>query len=226
MNSAKDFFNPINLQLFGQKNGADSNASGENAAQGVQEASEQPRTYTEEELQAAIDSTVTFLQGPTATLKLGGIPRLDLTELLLGNFPGPIGSTYTLIIAASLLYLLARNVVKWYSVLAYILPVAAIAAVSHPYGVSPAESIAYELFAGSLFFVAVFIVSDPVTSPKYRLSRILYGVCAGIVTMLFRYFSPLELSAVFAVLLMNALAPVFDITCEHFLSPQKGGSAS
>ena len=148
------------------------------------------------------------------------------TELLLGNFPGPIGSTYTLIIAASLLYLLARNVVKWYSVLAYILPVAAIAAVSHPYGVSPAESIAYELFAGSLFFVAVFIVSDPVTSPKYRLSRILYGVCAGIVTMLFRYFSPLELSAVFAVLLMNALAPVFDIACEHFLSPQKGGSAS
>lgn len=182
----------------------------------------QPLTH----LPAAIDSTVTFLQGPTATLKLGGIPRLDLTELLLGNFPGPIGSTYTLIIAASLLYLLARNVVKWYSVLAYILPVAAIAAVSHPYGVSPAESIAYELFAGSLFFVAVFIVSDPVTSPKYRLSRILYGVCAGIVTMLFRYFSPLELSAVFAVLLMNALAPVFDITCEHFLSPQKGGSAS
>ena len=51
-------------------------------------------------------------------------------------------------------------------------------------------------------------------------------MCAGIVTMLFRYFSPLELSAVFAVLLMNALAPVFDIACEHFLSPQKGGSAS
>ena len=51
-------------------------------------------------------------------------------------------------------------------------------------------------------------------------------VNAGIVTMLFRYFSPLELSAVFAVLLMNALAPVFDIACEHFLSPQKGGSAS
>lgn len=55
----------------------------------------QPLTH----LPAAIDSTVTFLQGPTATLKLGGIPRLDLTELLLGNFPGPIGSTYTLIIA-------------------------------------------------------------------------------------------------------------------------------
>ena len=47
MNSAKDFFNPINLQLFGEENGADPNAGGENAAQGAQEPAEQPRTYTE-----------------------------------------------------------------------------------------------------------------------------------------------------------------------------------
>ena len=58
MNSAKDFFNPINLQLFGEENGADPNAGGENAAQSAQGPAEQPRTYTEEELQAAIDSTV------------------------------------------------------------------------------------------------------------------------------------------------------------------------
>lgn len=58
MKNVKDIF-PINLQLFGEENGADSGASGsENAAQGAQEAAEQPRTYTEEELQAAIDSTV------------------------------------------------------------------------------------------------------------------------------------------------------------------------
>lgn len=49
MNSAKDIFNPVNLQLFGEENGADPNSGGENAAQGAQEASEQPRTYTEEE---------------------------------------------------------------------------------------------------------------------------------------------------------------------------------
>ena len=56
MKNVKDIF-PINLQLFGEENGADSGASGsENAAQGAQEAAEQPRTYTEEELQAAIDS--------------------------------------------------------------------------------------------------------------------------------------------------------------------------
>ena len=187
-------------------------------------------SYTQplQRLPIAIDNTVTLMQGPTATLKLGGIPRLELTELLLGNFAGPIASTFTLIIAASLLYLLARNVVKWYSVVSFVLPVAVLAAFNHPYGVSSLESITNELFVGSLWFVAVFMLSDPVTSPKYRLSRILYNLCAGIMVMLFRYFSPLELSAAFAVLLMNALAPVFDIACEQLIirQKQKGGSAS
>ena len=67
--------------------------------------------YTQplQRLPVTIDQTVTLLQGPTATLKLGGIPRLGLTELFLGNFPGPLGSTYTLIIFAGLVYLIARN---------------------------------------------------------------------------------------------------------------------
>ena len=45
-----------------------------------------------------------------------------------------------------------------------------------------------------------------------------YGLRAGLLTMVFRYYSPLEFSAVFAVLLMNALAPAFDTLCE-FLIP-------
>ena len=95
---------------------------------------------------------------------------------------------------------------------------AVLSAINHPYGVSPLESIANEVFAGSLFFVAVYIINDPVTTPKYRIARVIYGLCAGLLTMVFRYYSPLEFSAVFAVLLMNALAPAFDTLCE-FLIP-------
>lgn len=176
--------------------------------------------YTQplQRLPVTIDQTVTLLQGPTATLKLGGIPRLGLTELFLGNFPGPLGSTYTLIIFAGLVYLIARNLAKWYTTLSFLLPIAVLSAINHPYGVSPLESIANEVFAGSLFFVAVYIINDPVTTPKYRIARVIYGLCAGLLTMVFRYYSPLEFSAVFAVLLMNALAPAFDTLCE-FLIP-------
>ena len=82
--------------------------------------------YTQplQRLPVTIDQTVTLLQGPTATLKLGGIPRLGLTELFLGNFPGPLGSTYTLIIFAGLVYLIARNLAKWYTTFSFLLPIA------------------------------------------------------------------------------------------------------
>ena len=117
-----------------------------------------------------------------------------------------------------LVYLIARNLAKWYTTFSFLLPIAVLSAINHPYGVSPLESIANEVFAGSLFFVAVYIINDPVTTPKYRIARVIYGLCAGLLTMVFRYSSPLEFSAVFAVLLMNALAPAFDTLCE-FLIP-------
>lgn len=182
-----------------------------------------------QKLPFTIDESVSILQGPTATLKLGGIPRLGLTELLLGNFPGTIGSTYTLIIFACLIYLIARNAAKWYLTLSYLIPVALLSAVNHPYGVDSLESIANEMFAGSLFFVSVYLLNDPVTTPKYRIARILYGFSAGLMTMFFRYNSPFELSAVFAILLMNALSPAFDCFCEWLMpklqtATEKGGT--
>lgn len=168
-------------------------------------------------LPMVIDETVRFVQGPTAALKVGGISRIGLTELLLGNFPGPIGSTHTLIIFACLIYLVARSAVRWYLPLSYVAAVSLLSACFRPFGVTPLESIANELFAGSLFFVAVYLLCDPVTTPKYRISRVLYGFSAGLLTMLFRYYSPFELSAVFAILAMNALAPVFDCFCEWLM---------
>jgi len=174
-------------------------------------------TSAMQRLPMVIDETVRFVQGPTAALKVGGISRIGLTELLLGNFPGPIGSTHTLIIFACLIYLVARSAVRWYLPLSYVAAVSLLSACYRPFGVTPLESIANELFAGSLFFVAVYLLCDPVTTPKYRISRVLYGFSAGLLTMLFRYYSPFELSAVFAILAMNALAPAFDCFCEWLM---------
>ena len=77
-------------------------------------------------------------------------------------------------------------------------------------------SVGYELSSGSLLFAAVFMASDPVTSPKHPLSRAVYGACCGLLCMLFRYFgnyknAELEQAAPFAILLMNAMAQSIDI---------------
>ena len=55
MKNVKDIY-PINLQLFGEENGADPNAGSENAAQATEEQAEsKPRMYTEEEVKAKLD---------------------------------------------------------------------------------------------------------------------------------------------------------------------------
>ena len=55
MKNVKDIY-PINLQFFGEENGADPNAGSENAAQTTEEQAEsRPRMYTEEEVKAKLD---------------------------------------------------------------------------------------------------------------------------------------------------------------------------
>lgn len=181
-------------------------------------------SYTQplDHLPLMLTDSVKFLQGPAATLKLGGVPNIGSTELLLGNFPGPMGATNILIILACLVYLLVRKNVKWYVPLSYLGVVAVIAAFARPYGVTMIESACFELASGSLLFVAVYMLSEPVSLPKRGGARFAYGVTAGVVTMLFRYFGTLEQSAVFALLLMNAVSPAFD-AAEEWLILRKGG---
>lgn len=67
-----------------------------------------------------------------------------------------------------------------------------------------------ELSSGYLLFTAVFLLNDPVTAPRYWLGRLAYGVLAGVLVMALRYHGRFEATACFAVLLVNAFAPVLD----------------
>ena len=68
----------------------------------------------------------------------------------------------------------------------------------------------YELVANSVIFSAVFLLSEPVTRPKTRQSRIIYGVCLGVLTMLLKYHGSRETGVAFALIIMNALSSWLD----------------
>lgn len=65
-----------------------------------------------------------------------------------------------------------------------------------------------EISAGMLVFTALFLLPNPATLPKTHLQRLLYGMAAGGICMLLRYFGAYEEGACFAVLLMNAVWPM------------------
>jgi Na+-transporting NADH:ubiquinone oxidoreductase subunit B len=67
------------------------------------------------------------------------------------------------------------------------------------------------LLFGGLAFGAVFMVTDPVTSPVLKGAKWVYGFLCGFLTILIRVVNPAYAEGVmFAILIGNVFAPMID----------------
>jgi len=158
---------------------------------------------------------------PAFMLELGAAPKYDLIEILTGNFPGPMGCTNILVILGCLLYLVSRRTVRWVMPVSFFVTVALFAFLFPRIGGGfevvedvRLRSVLFEMAAGVLLFGGVFMLGDPVTTPKRDFSKAVFAVAAGIIVMLFRRYGSFESAFPFALLLMNATVWGFDMTGE------------
>lgn len=114
-------------------------------------------------------------------------------------------------LAACALYLFTRRAASPLITLSF-LAVCALSAILFPRLKDAAwqQSVMMELCSGYLLFAGIFLLNDPVTAPRYWLGRLLYGALAGLLVMALRHFGRFEDAACFAVLLINAFAPILD----------------
>ncbi len=77
-------------------------------------------------------------------------------------------------------------------------------------GAETGSVILMQLTSGSLILSAVFIAAAYESSPITPNGRILYGVCCGIVTLIFNTSLPLTQSAMLAIVIMNVLSPIIE----------------
>lgn len=164
-------------------------------------------------------SKVNFWSGATAgatvttagIVKSGGVPAHDTLNLLLGNHPGAMGSDFVLVIAAIGLYLIVTKRITWHIPVSFLLTCMAIAfAFPRVYGFSRVESMQLELLNGVVLFTALFMLNEPTTTPHNPKAKIIYGILAGVLGMMFRYFGGFELGSCFALLLVNTMDNVID----------------
>ncbi len=165
--------------------------------------------------------TARLVASPAYQLKMGGIPYRDFTDMLFGNFPGPMGATNILVLATCLIFLVVRKSANGKAALAFLGTVTVFAFVFPRIDGARLQSVFYELCSGILLFGVVFFLNDPATSPKREASKIIYAAIAGAVTMLYRYFGGFEEGMVFAILLMNAFAWGIDMCCEQWISRER-----
>jgi len=77
-------------------------------------------------------------------------------------------------------------------------------------GWSPVEVVVWHLMAGGLLFGAVYMATDPVSSPVSNLGKWLYGMIIGSSVVLIRHLTGYPEGVMFAILLGNLAAPVLD----------------
>ena len=142
---------------------------------------------------------------PLADLANGTTP--DLMDLFLGNVGGAIGETCSLALLIGAVYLLIKKVISWHIPISYIATVFVISLIVEGFDVT--KALAWVL-SGGLIIGAFFMATDYVTSPTTPKGSIIYGVGAGIITILIRFWGNYPEGVSFAILIMNILNPYID----------------
>ena len=147
---------------------------------------------------------------PMGLAKTQGVitPCLDL---LMGTTAGSVGETFHLGIIIGGIYLMYTKVTDWRIPVSYIGAVAVLGFIGNsvlPTKVAPAH---FQVLGGALLFGAMFMATDPVTSPFTSTGKLIFGALCGLLTVLIRSFSGIYVEGVmFSIVIMNAFAPLID----------------
>lgn len=156
--------------------------------------------------QDAVDAVSTAT--PLASIKFDGDPS-SLTSLLMGNTSGSIGETCALVLILCGLFMGFRRLFDWRIPVSIVLTVTVFSGIVWLIA-EDAPSPAYLLLSGGLLFGAVYMATDPVTSPISPRGAWIFGAGVGFIVVLIRLWGGLPEGVMYAILLMNAATPLID----------------
>lgn len=133
-----------------------------------------------------------------------------LAGLLFGKVSGSIGETSGLLLLLGGIYLWLRRDLDWRIPVSILLTVVLFSAVLHFIDAGRFPSPLYSVFSGGLLLGAIYMATDPVTSPLTPRGAWIFGVGVGVLVMLIRVFGGLPEGVMYAILLMNAATPLID----------------
>ena len=135
---------------------------------------------------------------PLAQLAAGQKP--ELWTLLLGNHGGCIGETCALALLLGGAYLLLRGVITWQTPVCFVGTVFVLSLIL-------GQDAVRQILSGGLLLGAFFMATDYVTAPQTCWGRALFGIGAGLLTCLIRFYGSYAEGVSFAILFMNILTP-------------------
>jgi electron transport complex protein RnfD len=145
--------------------------------------------------------------GATPLVQLANGEKLTLWNLFFGNHGGSLGETCALALIVGGIYLLVRKVITWHIPVAFIGTTFLLTLLI--VGGDVEMAVAW-ILSGGLMIGAFFMATDYVTSPSTAKGKLIFGIGAGVITVLIRFFGGYPEGVSFAILLMNIVNPYID----------------
>ena len=144
---------------------------------------------------------------PLAAMRNGEL--INTMDALIGRTAGTIGETSTIAILIGAIILISLGVITLAIPASYLITFVVFMLIFGGHGFDMNYIVA-QLCSGGIMLGAFFMATDYVTSPITPNGRILFGICCGILTGLFRCFGANAEGVSFAIILSNLLVPMIE----------------
>jgi len=137
-------------------------------------------------------------------------PDINYINELLGNMGGCIGEVSAIALILGAIYMLIRKIITWHIPVAYLGSVIIFSGIFWLIDPTIYVNPLFHLVTGGMMLGVFYMATDMVTSPMVPKGMILFGIGAGIITMLIRIWGAYPEGVSFAILIMNAFVPLIN----------------
>jgi electron transport complex protein RnfD len=137
-----------------------------------------------------------------------------IPNLLLGNTGGCVGETSVIALVIGAVILWSKKIIGFRIPLSFIGVVFILSWIfngsGHLFTYNAFQIPLYQILAGGVMLGALFMATDPVTSPITPKGQLIFGAGCGVLTFLIRTFGGYPDGAAYSILLMNLVVPFLD----------------
>ncbi|HSH35362.1 RnfABCDGE type electron transport complex subunit D [Schnuerera sp.] len=166
-------------------------------------------TYITENVEAISQATPMLIFRETGEM----LPSL---RLLLGNVSGSLGETSAILIILAGIYIIYKKVASWQTMAGVLIGFTGLSSILYLFGNPQIPNPIFGILSGGFLFGMVFMATDPISSPKTKEGKWIYGILIGIVTVIIRGYALFAGGMMFAILIGNTFAPVIDEGIKYY----------
>ena len=168
---------------------------------------------------------ITVVSGATPLANAATMPLHSGSELIssygsiwnfiIGSIPGSLAETSGLLCLVAFVWLVVRKVINWRIPVFYVGTVFVLTYLVAVFCGRPGDLLypLFHVFSGGLLFGAVFMATEPVTSPRTPNGKIVYALGLGVLTVMVRFLANAPEGVATSIMAMNIFTVIIDRNC-------------